>query len=105
MSNRIEIKEGNVVEIFQDDNTVPFLRQPNWPNQSPWADAAEAQMWAEQFVESIENEQAPFAAVGPNEPRQPKPTAEQIAAMQTLNNPQSTEEERAAARALLEPSN
>lgn len=81
MSYRIEIKEGNVVEIFDNaaEHGLPFLRQPSWPDQSPWADTAEAQAWAEMFVEAIEVEDAPYAPNGPGQERQPKPTPEQIA--------------------------
>ena len=81
MSHRIEILENNTVEIFAEGSDVPFLRQPNWPNQAPWADAAEARAWAEAFVEAIEVPEAPFAANGPGEERMPKPTEEQIAEM------------------------
>jgi hypothetical protein len=104
MSINIEIKEGNVVEIFDTtaEHGLPFLRQPNWPNGAAWADADEARSWAEMYVEAMEVADAPFAPNGPGMERQPKPTAEQIAAMETLRNPQSTEEERTAAQAILE---
>jgi hypothetical protein len=54
------------------------------------------------FVEATENPEAPFAPNGPGEERKAKPTAEQLAAMETLRNPESTEEQRAAAQAILE---
>lgn len=81
MSYRIEIKEGNVVEIFDDvsEHGLPFLRQPNWPNQAPWSDEAEARSWAEMFVESLNPESTHFPPNGPGEERQAKPTSEQIA--------------------------
>jgi hypothetical protein len=98
MTHRIEVTANNEAEIFNDVDgqpatTVPFIRQPNWPNQTPWANADEARMWATQFVESIENESAPFPQNGPNEDRQPKPTAEEIEAMraqfEASRNPQA----------------
>jgi hypothetical protein len=87
MSNRIEILKNNTVEIFAEGSDVPFLRQPNWPNQAPWADAAESRAWAEMFVEAIEVADAPFAPVGPGLERQAKPTPEQIAEWEALRNP------------------
>lgn len=84
--NRIEIKPGNIVEIFADNAEIPFLRQPNWPDQTAWANEAEAQAWAEMFVEAIEVADAPFAPNGPGMERQPKPTPEQIAEMQAQFN-------------------
>lgn len=81
MSYRIEIKEGNVVEVFDDtsEHGLPFLRQPHWPNQAPWANEAEARVWAEMFVESMSPESTHFAPSGPGEERQAKPTPEQMA--------------------------
>ena len=90
MSYRIEIKEGNVVEIFDDtaEHGLPFLRQPNWPNQTPWADEAEARAWAEMFVDSMNPESTHFAPNGPGEERQAKPTPEQIAEWEAQRNQQ-----------------
>jgi hypothetical protein len=86
MSHRIEILDNNTVEIFTEGSDVPFLRQPNWPNQAPWADAAEARSWAEMYVEAIEVADAPYAPNGPGEERQAKPTPEQIAEWEALRN-------------------
>lgn len=86
MTNRIEIKPGNVVEIFAGDSEIPYLRQPNWPDQTPWADESEARSWAEMFVEAAEVAEAPFAPNGPGQERQPKPTAEQLAAAKARLN-------------------
>lgn len=87
MSNRIEILDNNTVEIFAEGSDVPFLRQPTWPNQTPWADAIEARSWADMFVESIEVADAPYAPVGPGLERQAKPTPEQISEWEALSNP------------------
>lgn len=86
MSNRIEILDNNTVEIFAEGSDVPFLRQPTWPNQTPWADASEARSWADMFVEAMEVAEAPFAPEGPGMERHPKPTAEQIAEWEALRN-------------------
>lgn len=91
MSNRIEILENNTVEIFSDQQDVPFLRQPNWPSGDAWASAEEARGWAEMYVESMEVAEAPFAPMSPGGERKPKPTEEEIAAMkaelEALRNP------------------
>jgi hypothetical protein len=84
MTHRIEILDNNTVEIFAEGSDVPFLRQPNWPNQAPWADAAEARAWADMFVEAIEVADAPHAPAGPGLERQAKPTPEQIAEWEAL---------------------
>jgi len=91
MSYRIEIKEGNVVEVFDDtaEHGLPFLRQPNWPNQAPWSDAAEASAWAEMLLEAMIDADAPYAPNGPGQERQPKPTPEQIAEWEALRSPQA----------------
>ena len=86
MTHRIEILDNNTVEIFAEGSDVPFLRQPNWPNQAPWADAAEAISWAEMFVEAIEVLDAPYAPAGPGLERQSKPTPEQIAEWEALRS-------------------
>ncbi len=87
MSHRIEILDNNTVEIFAEGSDIPFLRQPAWPNQTPWADAAEARSWADMFVEAIKVADAPYAPLGPGLERQAKPTPEQIAEWEALNNP------------------
>lgn len=80
MSIRIEILENNTVELFKDNNEIPFIRQPQWPNGTEWASAAEAGAWAEEYVESIEVKDAPYASNGPGLSRLPKPTEEEVAA-------------------------
>lgn len=80
MSIRIEILENNTVELFNDTQEAPFIRQPQWPNGTAWASAEEARGWAEMYVEAIEVADAPLAPNGPGEERQAKPTPEQVAA-------------------------
>jgi len=82
MALRYEIEEGtNAVRVFYPDADVPSLFQPNWPNQAPWADAAEAEAWAQLYVASVDDEAAPYAPTGPGEAGRAKPTAEQRAAI------------------------
>ena len=80
---RYEIVAGtNEVEVFYDDSDVPSLRQPNYPDQTPWADAADAEAWAKLYIASIVDETAPYAPNGPGQEGAPKPTPEQIAEWQ-----------------------
>lgn len=92
MSIRIEILENNTVELFNDTQEAPFIRQPSYPNGAAFLDAADARSWAEAYVESIVDPNAPFAPSEPGGERHPKPTAEQIAAfkaeMESKINPQ-----------------
>lgn len=80
MSIRIEILENNTVELFNDTQEPPFIRQPHWPNGEAWASADEARSWAEMYVEAIEVADAPYAPNGPGMERQAKPTEEEVAA-------------------------
>lgn len=79
MTVRYEIDSNNAVKVFYDDNTVPSLYQPQWPNGDAWADAAEATAWAELYLASINDELAPYAPTARGEAGHPKPTPEQIA--------------------------
>ncbi len=87
MSYKIEILDNNTVEIFAEGSDVPFLRQPNWPNQTPWANSSESRAWAEMFIESIEVADAPYAPAGPGLDRELKSTPEQIAEREAVLNP------------------
>lgn len=94
MSVRYELEAGtNAVMVFYGDNTVPSLYQPNWPGGDAWADAAEAESWAKLYLDSILDENAPYAPNHPGEQGAPKPTPEEIAKMQAeleaRNNPQA----------------
>jgi len=106
MALRYEIEEGtNAVRVFYPDADVPSLFQPNWPNQAPWADAAEAEAWAQLYVASVDDEAAPYAPTGPGEAGRAKPTAEQraaITAAQAAVEAATTPEERQAAQAALQ---
>jgi hypothetical protein len=104
MTLRYEIGADNAVKVFYDDNTVPSLFQPDWPNQTPWADTAEAAAWAHLYIASVEDEDAPFAPNGPGEAGKAKPTAEQRAAIKAAQETleaATTPEERQAAQAAI----
>lgn len=73
-----KIKTGNVVEIFQEGSSIPFLRQPHYPNGDAWESKAKAEAWAKLYVASIEDPSAPFAPIGKGLAGEPKPTKEEI---------------------------
>ena len=92
MTVRYELEEGtNAVKVFYGDADVPSLYQPHFPSGEVWEDAAEATAWAELYIASINDEAAPYAPAARGESGIPKPTPEEIAAMQAemeaLRNP------------------
>lgn len=93
MSIKYEIEEGtNAVKVFYDDSEVPSLYQPHFPNGDVWVDAEEAKAWADLYIASVTDESAPYAPNARGEAGLPKPTAEEIAAIQAqfeaMHNPQ-----------------
>lgn len=75
---RYEINEETFeVLVFYPDSTVPSLRQPNWPDMTPWASYEEAEEWATLYVASVEDESAPYAPLSPGQAGNPKPTEEE----------------------------
>lgn len=66
---RYEINKG-VVEIFQDGNTIPFLRQPHWPNGDAWK-PGEADNWAQQQILALTDSTAELP--GPDRANHPIP--------------------------------
>jgi hypothetical protein len=75
------INEDNTVEVFGEGATIPFLRQPHYPNGDPFDTREEAEEWAQLFIEALVNEEAPFAPIGKGIPGEPKPTKEEMLEM------------------------
>jgi hypothetical protein len=113
MALRYEIETGtNAVRIFYPDADAPSLFQPDWPDQTPWRDTAEATTWAQLYIASVEDEDAPFAPTGPGEAAKAKPTAEQRAAieaaqeaLEAATTPEERQTAQAARRAIYEAMN
>ena len=91
MTARYELDADNAVKVFYPESEAPSLYQPNWPNGDAWADEAEARAWAELYLASINDEDAPYAPNARGEEGAPKPTPEEIAEMraqmEARNNP------------------
>jgi hypothetical protein len=64
------------VNIFVSGQTIPIVYQPDWPNSTPWSGTQEASTWAELCIQSIVNQDAPYAPTGPGLPGEPKPALE-----------------------------
>lgn len=63
--SRFEYKITNsVLEIWDKENpnelNAPFLRQPQWPDGTAWANEEEIQAWAEAAITSYENAESEF---------------------------------------------
>lgn len=88
MSNRHTVDPINfTVEIFNDVQEQPMLRQPTWPNGTAWESAQSAEEWAQLFIESLNNESAPYAPAGPGQLGAPKPTEEELAQWMAFSQP------------------
>jgi len=61
MPHNIIVNDLNQVECYEEGSKIPHLRQPHWPDGTHWADAAEAQQWADLYAASENDVNAPFA--------------------------------------------
>ena len=63
---RFEIDSNNAIRIWDNDNPnendAPFMFQPDFPDTTPWADAAQATEWAEVFIASLVDPESEFVA-------------------------------------------
>lgn len=70
---RYEIDENNAVRIFNEGEDIPFIFQPDWPDYTPWADKAEAEVWAVAKITELTNLSAPLAGSNPENPTEERP--------------------------------
>jgi len=63
---RFEIDTDNAIRVWDNENPnendAPFMFQPDWPDVTPWADAAQATDWAEVFIASLVDPESEFVA-------------------------------------------
>jgi len=105
MSVRYTIDSENAVNVFYDDATVPSLYQPHWPNGDAWADAAEADTWAQAYVASLGGYPAKLAPNARGEQGANQPSPDQAAAINTAQEAvkaATDEASRASAEAALQ---
>jgi|APGre2960657404_1045060.scaffolds.fasta_scaffold289759_2 hypothetical protein len=69
------------VSIFDGVNEEPFQYQPHYPNGDSFDNVAEATAWAEEAVQSHDPGYGFFPPIGKGMESEPKPTAEQMAAI------------------------
>ena len=75
---KYEIDDNFAVRVFSDEEDVPFLFQPNYPNEDSFDSYEEAETWAKLFIDSNLITEAPYAPNGKGLPGQPKETKEQL---------------------------
>ena len=61
-----EIDTDNAIRIWDTENPndsgAPFMLQPDFPDTTPWADAAQATDWAEVFIASLVDPESELVA-------------------------------------------
>lgn len=67
------IDENNAVWISDGVNPEPCIFQPDWPDTTPWANKAEAEAWARQWILSMEDETADLPGFNPSQPTVARP--------------------------------
>lgn len=72
------VNNAKTIEVFVEGQEAPMLRQPHYPNQDAFDTKAEAEEWAQLFIASMEDEDAPFAPIGKGIPGEPKPTKAEV---------------------------
>jgi hypothetical protein len=78
-----EINESNEIRVWDKENpneyNAPFFYQPDWPNETPWADKEEATAWVELFIETLVNPSYEFLpGDSPDEPKKIRPETQGI---------------------------
>lgn len=66
-----EIDENNAIRLFLHDEAQPFLFQPTWPDNTPWANDIEATAWAEQYIASANDKTVGAPGDNPSQPVKP----------------------------------
>jgi hypothetical protein len=82
MRYRYEIDTNKAIRVWDtqnpNENDAPFFFQPDWPNGSAWANKAEAEDWANVFIESLVNPDSDFVAGdSPENHPAPRPVEEE----------------------------
>ena len=72
------VNDANTVEVFVEGQEAPTLRQPHYPNQDAFDTKAEAEEWAQLFIASMEDKEAPFAPAGKGIAGEPKLTKAEV---------------------------
>ena len=68
---------NGAAELVADDNSVA-VRQPTWPDGTPWESEEQAIEWLTLFVESLNNPESLLPGDNPSEPTKPRPAPEEV---------------------------
>ena len=72
--------ETFAISFFHENEEVPFMFQPDYPNFDKFDSYEEAENWAILQIKSYDDNE-PYPPTGKNVAGQPKPTAEEIRQM------------------------
>jgi len=100
MSHTYEIDSNNAIKCFAEGSSTPHLLQPRWPNGEAWKDADEAKAWADLYLASENDPNAPYAPNARGTTGNPKPTQQQIDAIKNLKNAKTAQEKEIALASL-----
>jgi len=97
-----EIDDNNAISVWDNENpnenNQPFLFQPDWPDNTPWASRDEAEGWVSVFIESAVNPESEFVAGNsPKTHPMPRPIDYKASAKAKLIAGEPLTEEEAAA--------
>lgn len=76
---RYEIIDSVLRIYAENEDTVPHVEQPTWPNGDAWQEG-EAEAWAEQYILSLTDSTSDFPGPDRTTPTLPRPTEEEYAA-------------------------
>ena len=61
-----EVDTHNAIRVWDNENPndsgAPFMFQPDWPDSTPWANAAQATEWAQLLIASLVDPESEFVA-------------------------------------------
>ena len=66
---RYEIDENNCIWIFPTEaSQIASIKQPHWPSGAPWESSAQAEEWAQTFIDHANDPTKPMAGNDPSQP-------------------------------------
>jgi len=65
MTHKIIVTDNNQVECYAENQNFPHLRQPCWPDRTPWANKEEASLWANLYTVYENDNSQPRPPISP----------------------------------------
>ena len=83
-----EVNESLELYIYdKNQQPEPLILQPTWPDGTPWGSPAEAQAWAEAYIESVTNPDCEYLpGSNPSEPTVAKPIETVLISQETTTS-------------------